>query len=356
MSQNIKSLLSLLMLTLLMIAAGGCGKKEQSLSVEPVYLVQLSPSAMMTQLASGEIDGFLLWEPYPAEAELQGIGKMWKKSEEIWENHPCCVLAVANNNLEAKIMEVLIWAHVKGTRYINDEANKNKTVEYAMAFTGTDEETVREALANIKFVEYPNESEFKAYYSHLQQRGLLVKSYTDIGYSTENEFFADYFTKSLFDKVIAEMDKNTNWKPEPLSQDITVRFGRIVPGLPQLAGYIAEQEGYYTEVGLVPGKNLVINNYPNGVAVMEAFRAKELDAAYLGSAPATLKRVNDDISINVIAGAVENGSGLVVGLDVDTSNITTLAGRTIAIPGIGTVQHAILEKLLEQAGLRSVLK
>ena len=110
-------------------------------------------------------------------------------------------------------------------------------------------------------------------------------------------------------------------------------------------------------MGLVPGKNLIeVASFPNGTAVMQAFANRQIDAAYLGGAPATLKRINDDTKITVIAGVNDLGSALVVGA---RSGITTpegLAGKTVAVPAPGTVQDVLLRRLLEKLGLAYVLK
>ena len=42
----------------------------------------------------------------------------------------------------------------------------------------------------------------------------------------------------------------------------------------------------------------------------------EIDVGYLGGSPATLKRVNDNIKIKIIAGANNEGSAIVVRSDI----------------------------------------
>ncbi len=120
--------------------------------------------------------------------------------------------------------------------------------------------------------------------------------------------------------------------------------------------FVAQKEGYYEKVGLLPGKNLKLSHFTNGVAVMEAFMIGEIDAAYLGGAPATLKRWNDDIKIRVIAGSNDEGSALVVRKDSPIQSLKDLQGKTIAIPAVGTVQCFLLKKIADQVGYRLTLK
>jgi len=136
-----------------------------------------------------------------------------------------------------------------------------------------------------------------------------------------------------------------------------VRIGYLSADLHQLAIYIALKEGYYNEVGLVEGENLIVKPpYVNGVAVMEAFKNKEIDASYLGGAPATLKRINDKTNIHIVAGANNEGSAIVVRADSDIYNTSDLQGKTIATPGVGTVQDFIVRQVASDENLTIVLK
>jgi NitT/TauT family transport system substrate-binding protein len=89
---------------------------------------------------------------------------------------------------------------------------------------------------------------------------------------------------------------------------------------------------------------------------MEAFKNGDIDLSYLGSAPATLKRINDKTPIRVLAGANNVGSAIVVRSDLGIDSLEELAGKTIAIPGFGTVQDTLLRMVAEQVGLTIQLK
>ncbi|MHC1593075.1 MAG: type 2 periplasmic-binding domain-containing protein, partial [Methermicoccaceae archaeon] len=96
--------------------------------------------------------------------------------------------------------------------------------------------------------------------------------------------------------------------------------------------------------------------YVNGVAAMEAFKNNEIDVCYLGGAPATLKRINDNTKIHVIAGANDVGSSIMVGADSDIHTTKELAGKIVATPGVGTVQDFIVRQMAQENGFRVVLK
>lgn len=321
-----------------------------------VYLSQANPADMATKLAAGEIDGFIAWEPFNAQAVLGGQGRYLKQSGELWPDHPCCVLAVREGLTDQKVLEALAWVHIKSTQFINNPENREKVLQYAGEFTGKNESVVGESLKYIKFVEYPDTNQFRTYYHKLAQSGLLKKTYADIGFKDEETFFRNFLFAEAYNNVKRELANDPEWRPTPLPAGTVLTIGYLNRDLHELAIYIGQKEGYYSQVGLVPGQNLKIREYANGVAVMEGFKAKELDASYLGGSPATLKRVNDDIKIRIVAGANNEGSAIVVAPSSPIREIKDFAGKTIAVPAVGTVQYFVVDTALREAGLKPVLK
>jgi len=272
---------------------------------------------------------------------VKGYGKIIATSADIWPNHPCCVVA-ARRGVGEDVLEAVVWAHVKATRFINNETNTERVLSYATEFTGVDREVVREALKRIKFIEFPDEKEFRKYYERLKRGGYLTRSVNDLGYGSEDEFFADFLYDEIYEHVAKRLEENESWKPKKVN--VKLRIGYLTSDLHQLAFYVAMKEGYFGEVGIEVEKR----EYANGVYEMEGFRLGEIDVGYLGSAPATLKRINDAIDIRVIAGVNSEGSAI-VGRGI--SNVNELAGKKVAIPGFGTVQDFLLRMVAEKTGL-----
>jgi|Deesub1362A_J573_1020465.scaffolds.fasta_scaffold00216_8 NitT/TauT family transport system substrate-binding protein len=346
-------LIVLLFVTILgALFVGGCTERGDE---DSLYVIKMSPANMIEQLKLGEIDGFIAWEPYNAEAVEGGYGKYLIHSRDIWPDHPCCILAYREGaNLDENTLKALVWAHIKATQFIQNPANHEKVVKYAVEFTGKEEAVVREALKDIDFVFYPESEEFRNYYKKLADAGILNKDLQDLGYKSEDEFFSDFLMEEYYNEVMKKLKEDPSWKPGPVSE--TVRIGFLTADLHELAIYIAQKEGYYEDVGLVLGKNLIIKQYANGVYAMEGFKAEEIDVSYLGGAPATLKRINDNIQIHVIGGANNVGSSVVVARDSGINSIEDLKGKTIAIPGFGTVQDFLLRMVAEKANLKIVVK
>lgn len=349
--------LIILTLTFAALTISGCaGRQPASENKNAVNVVQTNPSDMAKKLAAGEIDAFIAWEPFNAQAVLNGQGKYLVQSSEIWPDHPCCVLAAADSLSDPTVLQALVWSHIKATEFINNSANRDKILKYAQEFTGQEQPVVAEALSHVKYVSYPNRDQYKNYYLNLKDSGILKKSFSDLGYQSEDQLMQDYLDVGVYEQVMAKLKQDSKWVPAHVPDGAKIMMGYLSRDLHQLAVYIAQKEGYYAAVGLIPGKNLEVKEYANGVSVMEAFKVKELNVSYLGGAPATMKRINDNIKIRVIAGANNEGSAIVAGKNSQAQSVKDLAGKAVAVPAIGTVQHFVLDMALKKSDLKPVLR
>lgn len=55
-------------------------------------IIDMAPPEMVNALATGRIDGFIVAEPFGAQAEERKVGKVLILSRDIWKDHICCVL------------------------------------------------------------------------------------------------------------------------------------------------------------------------------------------------------------------------------------------------------------------------
>ncbi len=116
-----------------------------------VNIIVLKPPEMIGALRTGQIDAFIAWEPYPAKAQTMGAGRVLLTSNEIWEDHPCCVLVADNRFLANRQQEAraIVRAHVKATDFIN--SHPDEAIRIAVKYTGMDEKTVRLAMKNVNY-------------------------------------------------------------------------------------------------------------------------------------------------------------------------------------------------------------
>jgi NitT/TauT family transport system substrate-binding protein len=124
-----------------------------------------------------------------------------------------------------------------------------------------------------------------------------------------------------------------------------LRIGFLQGDLHQLAFFVAKEKGFYADEGL----DFDYSVYENGVKEMDAFKANAIDIGYLGIAPATLKRIEANVNITIVAGVNAEGSAIIARSDL--VDVSDLEGKEVAIPGFGTVQDILLRIALGQHGL-----
>lgn len=143
------------------------------LAADGVEIVVVSPPEMLPALQSGQIDGFIAWEPYPSRAVLQGFGTTIANSTAIWAGHPCCVLAAAVDLIDKRpaVARSLVRAHGRATRYIAE--HPEEAVAVAVKYTGMNEEVARRALGHVAYVETPSVAGEEEYVRFLDARGVI---------------------------------------------------------------------------------------------------------------------------------------------------------------------------------------
>lgn len=131
--------------------------QENNMSSKDIDTREMQLSLIPEALRSGRIDGAVVWEPYVTQASYEWYGKTLMYSEEIWKNHPCCVIIASNdfrqNNGDKlrKILEI----HQNATDYIN--SNREDSASILSKQFKIDINTEKEILKHIKFLAIPDE-------------------------------------------------------------------------------------------------------------------------------------------------------------------------------------------------------
>ncbi len=323
--------------------SGGFAVYESSHAQRSIQVVSMTADEMSSALKNGSIAGFISWEPYPAKAVVDGYGSYLVNSKDIWENHPSCVLAISEDFKDEDMIKALVWVQLKGTRFINDPANREKVLQYGMEFSGQDRATVLDAINNTIYIEYPDINQTKKGIEILSKAGVLKKPIVSMGYNDTDEFLAGIYQDKYYREIRQKLDDNPDWAPPAVNGSL--RFGYIEGNIHYLGMYIAQKEGYFERVGLKPGKNVRFTAYRSGRAITEAFDNRDVDAATLGSTVLLRYSVNDNGRVHVINGVNTGGTSLVVGTDSGIKSINDLNGKKIATPGFGTCQDTIMRRM-----------
>jgi NitT/TauT family transport system substrate-binding protein len=133
------------------------------------------------------------------------------------------------------------------------------------------------------------------------------------------------------------------------SSDV-LRLG-IFPNLTHAPGFVALGEGIFDRV--MKDTDVEITVFNSGTEAGEALLAGSLDASYIGPGPATNLYLESGGRVALVSGAVSGGASLVVRKGAGIESPQDLAGKKVAVPGIGNTQDIALRAWLEDNGLKS---
>ncbi len=165
-------------------------------------------------------------------------------------------------------------------------------------------------------------------------------------------FLSGIILDRYYNEVKKQLDSNPDWTPPPVNGSL--RYAFIDGNIHYLAVYVAQKEGYFEKVGLVPDKNLQFIRFRNGLTITNAFTHREVDAATFGTTPLMRYWINDNGKLYIISGVHSGGTALVVRADSDIHSIDDMSGSTIATTGFGSIQDVVIRKMFEGFEIRPV--
>jgi NitT/TauT family transport system substrate-binding protein len=113
-------------------------------------LIELKPPEMVTALATGQIDAFIVAEPFGAQAQLQNVGKVLALSKEIWPEHICCVLNVRESVLseQKESVQEIVDAFIEAGHFV--EGHESEAAELSTQYLGQKKEVIDYVLTHPK--------------------------------------------------------------------------------------------------------------------------------------------------------------------------------------------------------------
>ncbi|KAB2946452.1 MAG: sulfonate ABC transporter substrate-binding protein [Candidatus Methanoperedens nitroreducens] len=319
------------------------GKTAMPNDQKSIFVVSMTADEMSKALVNNSIAGFISWEPNPSKAVSEGYGRYLVNSKDIWENHPSCVLAISEDLKDEDMIKALVWAEVKGTRFINNPVNREIVLEYGQEFSGINENMTSAVINNTVYIEYPDLNETKRAIDIMSKADVLKKNISSLGYTDVNDFLSKLYISKYYDEVRKKLDEDPNWIPPRVNGSL--RFGYIEGNSHYFAIYIAQKRGYFEKVGLITGKNLQLTGYRSGRAITDALNHREVDAAIVGTSVLLRYKINDNGRIHIVNGVNSGGTSLVVRADSNITSVDDLNGQKIATPGFGTCQDTIMRKM-----------
>lgn len=146
-----------------------------------IKTVVMPPTQMPVALSTGEIQAYIVAEPFGAQAEDYEIGEILVLSKDIWNNHLCCILVMKKDFLDKnpKATGELIQSFIKSGTFI--QRNPEEASEIGGRFLHQTKKTVLRALTmplgRVSFSDLlVNEGEFNEVQNYLVDKMNLESS------------------------------------------------------------------------------------------------------------------------------------------------------------------------------------
>ncbi len=324
-----------------------------------VKFTSVPPLQQGAKIADGSIIGGVAWEPYVSSAVASGQAKVLVWSTDIWPNHACCVIVVNKDFAAANpdVVKAFLKADIEATEWINEardptSANHTLLLQMGADFSHVSTDVVADSLGHMS-ITYSLDQTFLGDLKNYTQEFIDLNQTSTAklnaaGYSSVDDFVGKYATNQYLADV-----SNVTPSTGPLTD---VRIGYLTGDLHQFARLVASNAtvGGGTSLYAKYGINAIAANaggYSNGPAEMDAFAANGVDIGYLGAPPAILKHLNSGTNTQIIAAANEGGSALIVSNSVNSFD--DLNGKTVGDPGLGSIQHLLLQAMADKYGFKT---
>ncbi|MBJ6724360.1 ABC transporter substrate-binding protein [Geomesophilobacter sediminis] len=150
-------------------------------------IIDMAPPEMVNALATGRIQGYIVAEPFGAQAEAQKVGKVLMLSKDIWHDHICCVLNVRENVIAShpEAVQELVSGFLRTAHFI--ETNPVQAAKGSHKILGQKTEIVEKVLTTprdrLTFLNLaPRKADFAATQDYMVKFGIAKQKVDLSGY------------------------------------------------------------------------------------------------------------------------------------------------------------------------------
>lgn len=141
------------------------------LTIDDVNVTELAPTEMPSALASGQIDGYCVAEPFGALGVSIGAGKVLYSSEELWENSLCCGLVLTDKFIDER--PELAKEFVDKYKEAGNALDKERAKEIAKKYLNQSDEVLDISLQWISYNDLDiSEETYNALVEKVKEYGL----------------------------------------------------------------------------------------------------------------------------------------------------------------------------------------
>ena len=381
-----------------LVIAGCTQPAEPQTGNATVSFLYTSVGQMPQLLATGQVDGYMVWQPFVAVAEVGKFGTVVSYSQDLpppglWEDHSCDSLVARNAVVAANpgLTDALSVVLIEATTYAKENPDRTAEICADWIFGGGDltfgnvtVSSVDVEKASIPTIRFTNEPspQWK------ESNTVFIDALKDIGYVTgslanvsPDESDALLYDFGPYENAMAIIQNGTVPTPEGEAKKITLGYLLSDHDAPL---FVAIKEWKYFEdkygialkpVSDAPGKvenaELIVNGKKvadvqlvkgeGGAQLMTLLASNTIDFAEAGTPP-TISAIDKGTPIKILFPLHTEGSGLVVtskaqvtGWDSFVSWIKDQGAKgetvTIAVAPKGSIQDVQLKYALEQSGV-----
>ncbi|MDO9538849.1 MAG: ABC transporter substrate-binding protein [Methanocalculus sp.] len=392
------------MAALLILALLGAGCVSETPVIPPeeshgeVGIMYTAAGQMPVLLSTGQIDGYMVWQPFVSVATASGIGKVVSYSQDLppagtWTDHTCCALSGREDFIKANtdVVNAIAALLILSGNYIQENPDRTAEISANWLFGGADmtfgavtissNDVLKGSIPTIRFSSVPSTE-------WLQSNDRFIEALRDIGYLTGSlkdapsedvrEMLYDF---SNYEAARAMVDAGEIKTPQKLTKPLSLGYLPSDHDAPLFVA-IKDWEYFNEKFGIalkprvnVPGKVDVADLIVNGVMVAEVklvqgeggaqlmtlMATDALQMAYAGTPP-TISAIDKGTAIKILFPTQNEGSGLVVAASAPVTDwdsfIVWIDARSaegtplkIAAPIRGSIQDVQIKYALQDSGV-----
>lgn len=126
--------------------------QKYNITQKDVDIISINVFNIPSALAAKKVDAYISYEPFVSMAPYRGIGQVLLYSDDIVEDHPCCVIIAREDFIQdnPQSLNTFLQIHKNATEYVN--THPNETVNILTQELTTNQEVESMSLQHIRFV------------------------------------------------------------------------------------------------------------------------------------------------------------------------------------------------------------
>ncbi|HJJ29840.1 MAG TPA: ABC transporter substrate-binding protein [Methanocorpusculum sp.] len=392
---------ALVMCVMVVFTAGCTDPVSEDATVDILYT---GAGTMPGLLATGQIDGFINWQPFVAVALEGDIGKVISYSQDLppkgmWANHTCCVFGANSKALENPDVAASLSAlMILGNKYINDNPDNAAVLTADWLFssqnmtygsvTVSSIDVMKTSIPTIKFSSEVTESwkdSNEAFLLSQRELGLVTAK---LASTSKEESAALLYDFGPYNSAKAQIESGKFITPKAAS---TISIGYLpsdhdAPLFILLKDWeyfkntyncylkpVAGKTGKVTDAELyVNGQkiaNVKLIEGTGGPQLMTLLQQNAIQYALAGTPPfiSAVDKSTGVMGLKILSPLMLEGSGLVASLSSPANDwdgfvawvkARSAEGKNVVLgdPQLGSIQDVQLKSALESAGIKYAVK